>query len=132
VNAPATVRGRGPLVVVLACALVFALVSPLRGMWSARGDVNELRREEQALDARLSALRAERDLLRTDAEVERRARADLGMVRPGEIAVIIPGAEEAPVRVPFLAPEPEDEQEAGDPLLQRWWDAARRAARIGV
>lgn len=125
-------RSRGPLVVVLACALVFALVSPLRGMWAARGDVNELRKEEQVLDARIAALRAERDLLRTDDEVERRARASLGMVRPGEIAVIIPGEEEPAVRLPYLAAEQDPDAEPSDPLFQRWWDAARRVARLGV
>lgn len=128
-------RARGPLVLVLSCAVLFALVSPLRGMWAARGDVNELRTEERSLDHRIAALQKERDLLTTDAEIERRAREDLGMVRPGEVAVLIPGSEVAPPRLPTV--EAASEQPAGSngglgKMFGRWWGAAVRLARARV
>lgn len=127
-------RARGPLVLVLSCAVLFALVSPLRGMWAARGDVNELRTEERSLDHRIAALQKERDLLTTDAEVERRAREDLGMVRPGEVAVLIPGSEVAPPRLPTVQiAEPPTASSGGlGRLLGRWWGAALHIARARV
>jgi cell division protein FtsB len=69
---------------------LLALV-PARQVLEARGRVAELEREASRIERENAALRAEIVALDDPVELERLARACLGMVRPGEIALIVPG-----------------------------------------
>lgn len=78
------------LLVVLMVLGLLALV-PARQVLEARGRVAELEREASRIERQNAALRAEIVALDDPLELERLARACLGMVRPGEIALIVPG-----------------------------------------
>jgi cell division protein FtsB len=78
------------LLVILMVLAVLALV-PARQVLEARGRVAELEREAARIERQNAALRAEIASLDDPVELERLARACLGMVRPGEVALIVPG-----------------------------------------
>ena len=78
------------LLVVLMVLGLLALV-PAREVLEQRGRIAELEREAARLERQNDALRAEIVSLDDPVELERLARECLGMVRPGEIALIVPG-----------------------------------------
>ena len=78
------------LLVILMVLTILALV-PARQVLEARGRVAELEREAARIERQNAALRAEIASLDDPVELERLARACLGMVRPGEVALIVPG-----------------------------------------
>lgn len=120
---------QGAILVLLLGGLLFSSVYPLRRYVAVRSSIAALRTEERALDARIAELRGERDLLLSDEEVERLAREQLGMVRPGEVPFVISDVTVAPK--PPLDAQGRDER--GEPsassFLSTWWDALKRAAR---
>ncbi len=79
------------LLVAVALLLLLALV-PARQYLDQRGRIEQLERRAAELERRNDALRAEIAALHDPVELERLARECLGMVRPGEIALVIPGA----------------------------------------
>ena len=84
-----TGRAAALLVVVLLLGLI-ALV-PARQFLDQRGRIAELERQAARLEQQNATLRAEIASLHDPAELERLARECLGMVRPGEIALVVPG-----------------------------------------
>lgn len=85
-----TGRAAALLVVVLLLGML-ALV-PARQYLEQRGRISELERQATELEQRNGALRAEIASLYDPVELERLARECLGMVRPGETALVVPGA----------------------------------------
>ena len=120
---------RGLVLLVVVGGLLFSSVYPMQRYFNVRSEIESLREEERRLDARVDELLAERDALKSDAEVERRARAALGMVRPGEIPFVIatPLAQApapAPVDPGGLRPADTPDEPS---VMARWWHALTRA-----
>lgn len=98
---------------VIAGALA-ATVLAVGVLFVAAAPVNTYRSQQQTTEeaeAQLAELRAERDrvqaeaaLLRTDAEIERRAREDFGFQRPGEETYNILPAPTEPIGLPDTWP----------------------------
>jgi cell division protein FtsB len=80
-------REIGPVALVLALTLTVLAglaVLPARTWWAQRQSINEAQAELVQAQDEVASLRAQRDLLATDAEVERLARQDYDLVYPGE------------------------------------------------
>jgi cell division protein FtsB len=114
-------RGGKTLWSLVAITALVAAVVTAAGIFPFRQLIAERRSVAQAQET-LLALRAENErlagevaVLGTDEEVERLAREQFGLVRPGEAAfvVVAPAGEEA------AAPEPEPTLD--DPGEQPWW-----------
>jgi len=86
-------RRRGVLVLgLLGLAVVvvlFAFVYPTRTFLAQRKEVTAAQRRLEVLEESTKALQRDNDRLQSDAEVERRAREDFGMVRPGETPYVL-------------------------------------------
>ena len=116
-------RGGKTLWSLVAITALVAAVVTAAGIFPFRQLIAERRSVAQAQET-LLALRAENErlagevaVLGTDEEVERLAREQFGLVRPGEASfvVVAPAGEEA------AAAEPEPEPTLDDPGEQPWW-----------
>jgi cell division protein FtsL len=85
---PKLTRRAGVLLVAVAALTLFSM-APVRAYLNQRAEIAELERQVQQLDDSNAKLRAEISRLHDPAELERRARECLGMVRPGEVALVI-------------------------------------------
>ena len=81
----------GALLVAVALLAMLALV-PLRSFLEQRSHIADLERDRLALQMQNALLRRDILKLRDPVELERLARECLGMVGPGETALIVPGA----------------------------------------
>jgi cell division protein FtsB len=107
-------------VVILAIGLLLAL--NLSGRIAAgqriQADRQRLEREIAALEATQAALREESQWVQNPAFVERWARSEGKMVRPGEVLVVPVPAGEAPTPTPLAS-----EEEAEEIVTWRvWWN----------
>lgn len=86
-------RRRGGLVVLvlglLLVVVLFAFVYPTRTFVQQRKEVSSAERRLEVLEESTRALQRDNRQLQSDAEVERRAREDYGMVRPGETPYVL-------------------------------------------
>ena len=105
---------------VLAVVLLGALALTVSGILPFRQLIMQQNQVERS-EAQLAALQAENrvlsediDMLDTDAEIERLAREQLGLVRPGEVAYVVVTPEELPTAA-----------EVADPVVHSdvrpWW-----------
>lgn len=127
---PASGRPRTARAVALGLALMALLLSaiyPVRQYLAQRAHLRDLVAQERALDAQIAELKQLEQRLRTDDEIERIAREELGMVRPGEVAfVIVPGPEAEAAPKPGPAPPPAAPARPAPPApawYERWWSA---------
>ncbi|MDE0194403.1 MAG: septum formation initiator family protein [bacterium] len=93
-TSPAARRLLRALVIVSLSAMVLAAtwtwgVNPVRNWLDQRDEIAELEARLAEAQASNEALQSDIELLRTDAEIERIARRDLGLVYPGEEAYAI-------------------------------------------
>ncbi len=110
----------------LLAVLVISGIYPLQRLVADRNRVTALRARSADLDRKTDELRARREALQTDPEVERIARADLGMVRRGERAfALVPSASPAAAAPKPAASKTQQRDETGP--LGRWWEAFARA-----
>jgi len=58
-------------------------------IWRMRGEIRQIQEEIAAAEARNDALRQELDYLLSDEYIEKVAREELGLVKPGETPVIV-------------------------------------------
>jgi cell division protein FtsB len=79
------------LLVTIALLVMLALV-PVREFVDQRARIAELQRQTVELERQNAALRSGIDRLNDPAELERIARECLGMVAPGEVALLVPGS----------------------------------------
>ena len=91
---PAARRLRRALAIVLLGAVLVAAawtwgVNPVQNWLAQRDEIARLEVRLAEVRASNAALQADIDLLQTDAEIERIARRDLGLVYPGEEAYAI-------------------------------------------
>ncbi|MGQ0550585.1 MAG: FtsB family cell division protein [Armatimonadota bacterium] len=114
-------RWAGPAVAVAICgALVLAFGGAYWDGYQLRRGAARLARERDELRLQNAQLREELRLLRTPEYIERLAREQLGLVRPGEIAVIL--VRPTPAAAPPAAPP--GTREAGRPEVREpkpWW-----------
>jgi cell division protein DivIC len=101
--------------------LIFTAVSSAIQSFQLGEDEDRLGDEVQGLQERYDRLSALRDYLNSDEYIEWIARHELGLVRPGETAIIVESS-----ATPVLSEgEPENEQGSQDELGQqqgRWWE----------
>lgn len=64
-------------------------VLPARTWWSQREEMNRARSQLTEVESEVVELRAKLELLQTDGEIERLAKADYGMVYPAEESYVI-------------------------------------------
>jgi cell division protein FtsB len=84
--------GRAALLLVTVTVLLLLLLVPARQYLDQRARISELERRATSLEQQNDELRAQIANLRDPVELERLARECLGMVRPGEIALVRPDA----------------------------------------
>jgi cell division protein DivIC len=120
---------RGFLLLLIVGGLLFSSVYPLRRYFAVRSSIATLRTEERVLQDRIDQLTAERDLLMSEAEVERLAREQLGMVRPGEVPFVIATPHPEAPRPDVVDPGGLETFAPPDPpsALERWMRAVGRA-----
>ncbi len=95
--------------------ILFTFGNPARTWYDQRQEISAARERNAVLDEQSRHLQARVDQLGTDAEVERIARGEYGLVKPGEEAFgILPAPGSAPV--PNGAPRPPEERS--------WWPRA--------
>ena len=80
----------------VAAAVAMSVLYPLREYTASKKHLAQLVAAERRIDAKTEEVKAARDRLSSDAEVERLAREHLHMVRPGEVAFAITGAAPTP------------------------------------
>jgi cell division protein FtsB len=101
--------------------LLFTLVNPVGTYLDQRREIAAERGRSAVLDEQTRALQARADQLKTDTEVERLAREQYGLVKPGEEAYgILPSPTTAPPAAPAPAPA----------AHRAWWQRAWRAVQI--
>lgn len=84
--------GRAALLLVAVAFLAMMAVVPVGRYLEQRAEIAELERRASELTSANAELREQIRLLHDPVELERLARACLGMVEPGEVALVIPGA----------------------------------------
>ncbi len=95
--------------------ILFTFANPAQTWFDQRQDIAAARERNEVLEQQSRHLQARADKLATDAEVERLARAEYGLVKPGEEAFgILPAPGSIPPRAdPPHPPEP-----------RSWWQSA--------
>jgi cell division protein FtsB len=80
---------RGAILALVVTALLFYLVVPLRTYITQRDRLDQLERQSQILQRQNSALQSQLQRLGDPAYIEQIARQCLGMVKVGEIPIVI-------------------------------------------
>lgn len=116
--------GDRPYILILALLIGVAVVmalGPLQVFTAAADRVDELRDEREELEGEVDELEERRDRLEDPEEIERLARSDLGLVRPGEVPfVVVPSEDEPADDGEEAAPEDADAEDAWYRRLGRW------------
>lgn len=84
--------GRAAALLVAVALLAMLALVPLRSVVEQRAHIADLERDRLALQVQNALLRRDISNLHDPVELERLARECLGMVGPGETALIVPGA----------------------------------------
>jgi cell division protein FtsL len=80
---------RGALLAVICVGLLFAFVYPTRTLLDQRDQMNRANDQLNVLEQQNAKLKQEAKQLSSDAEIERLARENYGLVKPGERAFVI-------------------------------------------
>lgn len=120
-------KARGAVIATVLGVLILSALYPLRQYASQDEHVGSMVAQVRSMDRKIADLRREQKALSSDDEVERIAREELGMVRPGEVAFAVVGSQ-APESSAHVAPKVAPAPKSGDPWYTRWWDAVSRAA----
>ena len=121
---------RGAILALLLVGVLFSSVYPIRRYFQVRSSIAQMQHEDRALDQRTQQLTKQKALLQTDAEVERIAREELGMARPGEVpfAIIQPSVAPAPAANVGAAGLFDPVRTSKPGFFARIWNAFVRAA----
>jgi hypothetical protein len=103
------ISARRLIVAGLLTALLIGYVGPVRGYLEQRGELRDERAKLAALEQRRDGFRAQLEALDTPEVLEMRAR-ELGLVKPGERALLVRGDLDPP------PPERGDDGDDGGPL----------------
>ena len=119
-------KARGAVIATVLGVLILSALYPLRQYASQDSHVGSLVAQVRAMDRKIADLRREQQALSSDDEVERIAREELGMVRPGEVAFAIVGSEPTE-KTAHVAAKVAPAVRRSNPWYARWWDAVSRA-----
>jgi cell division protein FtsL len=122
--------GPPPLVLRLAAVLaVPLLLYALVATGQKALDNYALNHQADQLRADVSALRAENIQLqqqiesaRSDIAIERIARQQLGLIKPGDKPVVLVDSDTPPAERPAPAPRRSDPTPPAQPIWRQWWD----------
>lgn len=117
-----------PLVgIAVAAVFLLTFVFPTRTFLAQRTSISRAEHQVRVLQEQRAELERQAEALQDDAEIERLAREQYSLVRPGEEAYALlpaPGEVEAPTAVDDGDDEDdEDDEEPPRNLLRRAWDA---------
>jgi cell division protein FtsB len=104
---------------VLFVGALFLFALPARTWIGQRHSLDAAARRVRVLSAENARLQQEQKLLQTDAEIERIARQQYGLVKPGEQAYAILPAKAAPPTIPPARP-PATARTRSHPWWQFW------------
>ncbi len=90
--------------VVSVLSLLVVSVTPFRSYLNQKQRIGSAERQLQTLERQNRDLSAQVARLQTPAEIERQARAQYGMIRPGEIAYAVLPAATGPLHLPQVWP----------------------------
>ncbi|MEJ5254197.1 MAG: septum formation initiator family protein [Acidimicrobiales bacterium] len=107
-------RLAAPLVIVIVtCGVLFLGVFPTRTYLNQRAEIGRAEERLAGLTARNDELQRQVDLLNTDGEIERLAREQFGLAKPGEEVYQVLPPPEDPLEVPDVWPLNRLEQRIG-------------------
>ncbi|MFF3495649.1 septum formation initiator family protein [Streptomyces sp. NPDC002795] len=112
--------GRAALLALVLCTLVVALAYPIRQYVSQRGEIEDLRRQQQEAKERVDKLRDQKARWQDDAFAEQRIRERLHMVMPGETGYVVPDERTA-------ASERAEQGAEDRPWYSNVWDGVDKA-----
>lgn len=105
---------------VLLVGVLFAAVFPTRTYLAQRASISHAEKQLEVLGQQNKELRSRAGALQTDAEIERLAREQYNLVKPGEEAyAVLP----SPGATPAASPPAEAQAEDHRNVLQKAWDA---------
>ena len=117
-------RARGAVVATLIAVLLMSALYPIRQYFGQKSNVHALIAQQEQLQQRITVLRHQQNLLVSDDEVERIAREELGMVRPGEVAFAVLPSDAQKRRAAAAAPAAHVPQTSPrNAWYHRWWGA---------
>lgn len=98
----------------------YATVGKALEIYSLRQEAGRIRQEVETLKARNALLQQQKGYLEAEGYVERVAREELDLVRPGEtsVVVLLPSVEGAGGAGSLQGVEGQDQR----PYWRRWWD----------
>jgi cell division protein FtsB len=101
--------------------VLFAGVFPTRTYLAQRASISHAEKQLQVLGEQNADLEKRAKELQTDAEIERLAREQYNLVKPGEEAyAVLPPPSKAP---PATTPPAEEKKEDDRNVVQKAWDA---------
>jgi len=108
------------LAIPLLAYLSFATVRKAMEVYQLNQQASQIRQEITQLKDRNAELRRQAEYLQSPEYVEKAAREQLGLVRPGDIPLVLvyPSGKEPPAE-PAAAPPPS--RSSPPPNWQRWW-----------
>ena len=121
-----TLTGRAVVLAAVLGLLVFTLAVPLRELFRQRADINALRVENAATQARVAELTQRQERLRDPAYVQALIRERLHYVLPGEVGYVVLDPAEAP------APSARKVEAARTPWYGTVWEAIEATDQAGV
>lgn len=115
------------VVVILAIVVYFAvdLTQAAFTIYRLRGWEESLDKEVAELQTEVGQLQKQKEQMHTDAYLERKAREELRLVRPGDVLVVPVTDKAQPTPAPQITPSPGPSLppvEKEKPFWQAWWD----------
>src|SRR5688572_26703543 len=99
---------------------LLSLVQRTQQIYQLKVEEAQLHREVAGLQQRYAGLVKERDGLLQDTDIEKVAREDLNLVKPGETAVVVIPSQDAVTRAALMPQTPSAAEPHTDPALPPW------------
>jgi cell division protein FtsL len=120
--APRSTRltGRAAVLAVVICAIALSLAYPVREYVTQRQQIDSLVAQQQAMQAQVKNLQAQRARLSSPSYIEQLARQELDMCFPGTQCYIVEGGPSAAGAAPAAKPGPA-------PWYDKLWQSVQQA-----
>lgn len=99
---------------------LLSLVQRTQQIYQLKVEEAQLQREVATLQQRYTVMVKERDGLLQDTDIEKVAREDLNLVKPGETAVVVIPSQEAVARAALMPQTPSAIESPDAPALPPW------------